>query len=182
MKLLLLILFISTLLLLQSEAFISINIDPEDLDQMTDFIHTITINDQPQPIITNRKKRLIKSVLKKAIFSTIQLVGVMLSLVGANILSMNLVFDAPVQQNPKHVQPEIIFPNQNNITKNIKYEDMCHIDHGCNRNLCWRNCNTVADRKEKLWCYTSPTLCQHHHCAHAKACSLCWDCIEPCHA
>lgn len=175
-----LILFTMILFLLQSEAFISINIDPEDLDQVTDFIHTVTINDQSQPIISNRKNRVIISMVKKAIFSTIQLVGVMLSLVGANIISVNLVPDASMQQKQQFPQSENILPNQNKTIK-IKFGEMCHIDYGCNKNLCWRTCNTVADGK-KLWCYTSPTSRKFQYCAHANECSLCWDCIEPCHA
>lgn len=153
-KVILLILFITTsLVMFQSEAFISISIDREDLDHVTDFIHTITINEHPQPLIHNRKRRVIKEMLKKAIFGTIQLVGVMCSLIGANILSMNLVPNAQVHQKQQLLQQEIIFPKQKNLTNNIKsYEEMCKIDYGCNRNLCWKTCNTAVAGK-KLWCY-----------------------------
>lgn len=181
-QILLLILFINTILLPQSKAFISINIDPDDLDQVTDFIHTIAINDHPQSIISNRKRSVFISVMKKTLFGTIQLVGVTFSLVGANLLSMHFVPAAPVLQNQQHERPEIVLPNQTKID-NIgnKYQEMCQIDYGCNKNLCWRTCNSTTVSGKKMWCYSSPTPRQFQNCANSNDCSLCWDCIEACH-
>lgn len=41
------IVLVGSLLLLHSEAYISINIDPDDLDTVSDFFHQIMINEQP---------------------------------------------------------------------------------------------------------------------------------------
>lgn len=165
--------FIITLSLLQSEveALISINIDPEDLDHALDLI---TINNQ-QPITSNRKFHTIKIIIKKAIFGIIQLVGVMFSLVGAHIISLNFMPNVP---NVPMQQPEIFFPIVQNETN--KYKEMCNIDYGCNKNICWRSCNLNIDGK-KSWCYASPTQREIQYCNHAQDCSVCWDCIEPCH-
>lgn len=181
-ELLFICLFASSLLF-HSEAYISINIDPEDFDQVSDFLHTIMINEQPQSMMQTRKNYLLKSLLKKSIYGSIQLLGVMITLIGANVISTILIPEVPVVQDK---QQEIIFQNQNDSNiSNLKYSEMCNIDFGCNRNLCWKSCNTIVDGKN-LWCYTSPKahaggIRDFHHCIDMDDCSICWDCIEPCH-
>lgn len=162
-------LFIFVLLLLQSEAFISINIDPEDLDQVSDFFQTININQQPHPI-NFRKCHVFKVMMKKTLFNTVQLIGVMFSLVGANIISTYLT---PSPSQTIEVEKYIPIPNQN-IT------NICNTDYGCNNNLCWKTCNTINNGK-KTWCYNSPTIRKSQFCAHANECNICWDCLEVCH-
>lgn len=163
-------------LLIHSEGYISVNIDPEDLNQITDFIQTFGMNDQSHPITLNQRNRACIKMMKDTIFGIIQLIGVMLSLVGANYLSMKLTPEVSVQQ---YKQPEIIFRNP---TKANNFEDikMCKIDYGCNKNLCWKTCNSIVNGT-KLWCYASSTPGQFHRCSGAEDCSQCWDCIERCH-
>lgn len=175
----LLICILSTLLLLHSEAFIAINIDPEDLDQVSDFFQSVIVQTSA-PMPTNR--RVIIPLIKKMTYSTIQLLGVMMTLVGANILSSFLTPDVAMSRQQQQQQSEIIFRNfSNNIEP--KYAEMCKIDFGCNKNRCWKSCNTVVGGKN-LWCYASPEYHARNlqHCEVVSDCSLCWDCIEPCHA
>lgn len=72
--------------LLHSEAFISINIDPEDFDQVSDFLHNLIVQTHPATTTTT-SRRLIIPVIKEATFGAIQLFGVMMTLVGANVIS-----------------------------------------------------------------------------------------------
>lgn len=197
-----------SLLLIHSEGYISVNIDPEDLDHVTELFHAIVINQQPQSIIQIPKHRVILSFIKKTICGIIQLFGVMITLVGANVISSKWVPDAPMpvqlqrqseifvqnQNNSNNIQlkqsemcnqPKIIVQNQNKSNNiNLKHSEMCNIDFGCNKNVCWRSCNTnVEYNGKKLWCYTSSKYRarEFQHCVDANDCSLCWECIEPCH-
>lgn len=51
--------------MLHSEAFISVNIDPEDLDRVSDFFHSIIINEQPQAVIQTPTPRVITYIIYK---------------------------------------------------------------------------------------------------------------------
>lgn len=64
-KLKLFICLCASLLLLHSEAFISVNIDPEDLDRVSDFFHSIIINEQPQAVIQTPTPRVITYIIYK---------------------------------------------------------------------------------------------------------------------
>lgn len=110
-KVLLFVYLFASLHLPHSEAYISINIDPDDLDRVSDFFHSIRISEQAQLIIPTHS--VIKSLLKKTVFGIIQLSGVMIALIGVNVISPHLIPDVqPVQ----HQTSEIIFQNSSLTT------------------------------------------------------------------
>lgn len=171
--LLFIVMLYSSLLLLHSEAFISINIEPDDLDAVSDFFHQIMINEQP--VLLSEQNHVMKHI-KKTMYSIIQMVGIMITLIGANVIT-SMLDSAPYTNQQQ--QPEILFQNN---SVDIKHAEKCNIDFGCNKNICWRSCNVNVGEK-KMWCYTSPDQrsFRHQKCVNANDCSLCWECIEPCH-
>lgn len=185
-----------SLCLINSEAYIAVNIDPEDLDRVSEFFHTIIINQQHEPQLSVPMKFKILSMLKNGIFASFQLMGVVIALVGANVITTHLTTDSVQQQQQQQQQlsesiqirnpvvqkqPIQSIQNDSSIFKNA---EMCNMrDYGCNRNLCWRTCNVNVGKNHSLWCYTSsnPLARVHHYCVDSKDCSLCWECIEKCH-
>lgn len=186
-----------------SEAHISIHIDPEDLDRVSEFFHTIIINNhQPHPQLAVPVKFMILSNLKKGIVASFHLVGVVIALVSASVISTHVTTNLvpvpvpvpvhqqeqpefiqitdPTQRQQQQQQPELIQYDSNIFKK----AEMCDIDYGCNRNACWRSCNR-GDKGNypSLWCHTAsnPRAREHHRCDDSKGCSSCWECIEPCH-
>lgn len=67
LKVILCIWLFASMLLIRSDAFISINIDPEDLDRVSEFFHSIIINQQPQMIIQTSTRRVIISLIKRSV-------------------------------------------------------------------------------------------------------------------
>lgn len=176
-------------LLLQSEAFISIQVDPEDLDYVSDFFQSIIINGQTQTIVHTPRHRIILSWVKKTTVGVFHLIGVMLALVGANMLSSNFIPDVPMQvQQPKIKLSSVVEPGKKiqieSKLSNVvpKYTEMCDVDFGCHQSLCWRTCHSIIKGKRQ-WCFTSPNSHgrEFHHCNKTNDCSVCWDCIESCH-
>lgn len=161
-------LFVCALLVIQSTALISINFDPDDLDQIIDFVQTININEQPRPIQL-RKCNMVK-LLKKTLFNMIQMTGIMFTLVGANLISLQFT---PIHHPNQTYESEKINPT--NVT------NICSIDFGCNNNQCWKTCDKIING-QKTWCYNSPTPREIKYCTSAKQCNICWDCVETCHA
>lgn len=158
--------------LIHSNAFVSIDIDPDDLDKVGEFIQTIINGERGVP-----PKKLI---LKKAFFGSIHLLGVMMALVGANVLSTILITDVPVPvvPVPDVSVPQLIEPNQIQANKT----ELCYIDYGCINGVCWRRCNTDV-KEDKLWCHTGPNpqLRKMQPCSVHSDCSICWECLESCH-
>lgn len=189
-------LLFSSIILLQSEAYIAINIDPEDLERVSEFFHSIILSEQAQTIMP-RERHVIRMMLKKTIFGVIQLFGVMMSLVGATIISSTLLQDLPAlqpnqmqqpQQPPQQPPQKPQHPQHSQQPQQLQQPKIdvlnCNnnnMDYGCNRNICWKSCFAKDDHGKNLWCYTAPKLRQFHQCNSSSNCSLCWDCIEACH-
>lgn len=172
------VLFISLcifLFVIHSEGFITINIDPEGMDQVNEFIQTIGINIQSHPLTFYQRNRVCLKIMKDTTIAILQLFGVFLTFVAVNHVSTS---EVSVEQKEQYPQSEIIFRNPTKAN-NFEYTKMCKTDYGCNKNLCWKECNSIVNGT-KLWCYTSPTG-DLHRCSGAEDCSPCWDCIERCH-
>lgn len=162
------------LFLTYSTARISIEMDPEDLDQISDFFQAFITHQQQhqyQSIMNFSIRYRITPFLKKTACGFIQLIGVMLTLVGANLLTSKLDSVEPLQ------------PTEMNVRNNNS--QMCNIDYGCNQNLCWRTCYTSLHEKinSQLWCYTSPkhNAREFQRCIYSSDCSPRWECLESCH-
>lgn len=182
-------LFFSASLIVLAESFIAINIDPEDLDRVSEFFHSIILSEPAQTIV-QRERHIFRAMVKKTIFGVIQLTGVMMSLVGASVISSSFVHEAPAiqpqqpqqaSQQPPHQPPqqpqEAQYPEQ---LENIVLK-CTNLDFGCSVNYCWKTCFEKASNGKNLWCHTSPKSNALHHCKSSDECSICWDCVEKCH-
>lgn len=79
-------LLLLTMFIIKSEAIISINLDPEDLDQVNEFFQNIVLinqNQNQQLFHSSTRTRLIRFIMKIGIHM-IQLCSVMVALVGSN--------------------------------------------------------------------------------------------------
>lgn len=168
--------------LLQSEAHIAINIDPEDLDQISDFFQDLIL---PQNVVVAQPNSMCKVILKymkKGVYASINLIGVTTALVGANLISNRVMNAEPSQLLSKQNQvvPKEYNPKNNLLTPS--HGEMCQIDYGCHRNACWRGCHS-NNQTEKLWCFTSPSANSrdYYHCDDYNDCFVCWECLEACH-
>lgn len=187
-----LVIVIFSLQILQSDAFISINIEPDDLERVSDFFHEL-MNANNQIPSSIRQRNIIVKMMKKGIMSSIQLIGVMMTLVGANIISSYWIPEhGQIQQNPKLFQhigqpPKELEQEQrktkiHNFYQSISRAEICQIDFGCYKNICWRSCHSNIQDKN-LWCYTAPTpnARELYRCNDTSDCFICWECVEPCH-
>lgn len=181
LKVLFFVFLVASLFLTHSEAFISVNIDPDDLDSVSEFFQIIINNRQPQMIIRSPVHRAFKSLAKKAIFGCIQLFGVVVALVGSNIISSKMIPDVPVSLQ-QHQQTEMKLMVEQILLQNST-NGACMKDFGCHKNVCWRACFATPSETHVTWCFTSPTtqVRKYQPCASSSDCSPFWECLEDCH-
>lgn len=160
----------------QASASISIDIEPEDLQR----IGEIVVGNYLRGDTIVRPRTMINTIIlscKHFSMNIAQLIGIMLSLVGANLLTTKL-------------EPFTIPNTQTVMYKNttLTPSQICKSDFGCDRNLCWRTCDTKFDEDEQQnaqsWCFTSPkpTNNKFQECKNSNECSPCWDCLGLCHS
>lgn len=166
---LLIVCILNAFILVQSD--IVIKLKPEEVQ----YIGEQLVESYLRHNLIQRQVSVSRTCLKHFItFSTgiIQMVGVTLSLIAAN------VFTPIFQSSSQNVQNSINMhvPMYTNITKK------CNWDYGCEHNICWRQCGNET-KNVNSWCYTASnansrdgTICQH-----ANDCSPCWPCISVCH-
>lgn len=158
-----------------------INIDPDEMQRIAEILveDYLTHNLMPQ---TNSRKKNIIVYVKKVIFSVIQLCGITLSLVGANLMTKAL--EPSVQMNNVFNDNSSISRATPNISRAIPMQ-ICDRDFGCDRNVCWRSCGDKHNNGKKTtnsWCFTTPDLkkYQYKQCNHPSECSPCWECLGSC--
>lgn len=161
---------------------IVLGIDPDDLQKIAELLveNYITHNVKPRYISTTSR---VLAQLKKVSSSTLQLFGITMSLVGANLLTS--VLDPKITPTIVGNSASTIFepthaPLVGNITS-VASTEACEKFVGCDGNVCWRSCYTT-NNNTKSWCYTSPNpaIRDYHRCNHAHECSPCWECISAC--
>lgn len=167
----------------ESEAAISINLDPDDLDLISDFFREIIqINDpiySDVPTPTRCVTKVMKFIVNE-LLSMSRLIRIVIALVGSNLISSHLMPDAtPVYPSSIGVQPIKMIENHLNLSLRV---EMCQIDFGCRDKVCWRRCHSNTEYPF-LWCHTHPNLNarEYYSCEDTDDCFLCWECIEPCH-
>lgn len=158
-------------------AHISIGIDPEDIEQMSDFLQSIVVNNNNIHSEQTSSGMISRQQLKRFSHAILQMIGLFVTLVASNVITEKLTYHRQPVQQPN---AEIYF------RKNISFvddEQRCNKEFGCNKNACWRSCYSVEDDGKKLFCYTSPNpkLREFHHCDYMNECSPSWECLEPCH-
>lgn len=110
---------------------ITIEIEPEDLNRISEILQTIINEQQLQPIIRSTTRNSIIPVLKKITCSVFQMLGIMLTLVGANFITMKMEPSMLQQTSDTNISSLAL----------IEPPGICKSDYGCNANLCWRTCN-----------------------------------------
>lgn len=173
---------ILTIFVITANCFITINIDHEDINQVSAVLSGIIINAE-----SHTPRWTISRSIKTVTYTAAKLFGVTVSLVAANIITEKL---NTVEQPIKVLQNE-----QKNITQTTSDREIVscrNINFGCHRNMCWRACDPEAVGEEiKIakkfnssgWCFTSAKLDDRklQICSHLTDCSPCWDCTSICH-
>lgn len=174
--------FLLAFFLLQSITCITIEIEPEDIVHVSEILQSI-IENGPNPVISQSGARKMSfSIMKRGVCGVIKLFGVLLTLVGANILTTK------IEKSPEKTiitaqnnSTALVITAQNNSTALVQ----CIGDFGCSANLCWKVCDTRvgnnAEKPDRAWCFTSSNKSfVYHACTHAYECSACWECSNPC--
>lgn len=154
---------------LGSNALITIEIEPSDIHQLSEILQNY-IEHQNIPVV---RKQSILPMKKKISVGIFQMMGILFTLVGANLLTTKL--------DPIVIASNAIYNNSTFIPS-----EMCKYDFGCDDNVCWRTCEKAVNNISHMnsWCYTTspgekPSF---QKCIHSYECSPCWDCLGPCHS
>lgn len=186
MKIFIVILLTSSIWQQDVHGLVTIQIEPENLQQIGKVLMQAYMQQQPivlGPSSTTARGVQITAEAKKIARGVFQLFGIMITLVGANLLTTKLEQFVVVNQQE--------FSAKNNITSTMLHSDICEYDYGCDQNMCWRSCDVSTDANhEKLsaenttqqLCYTSPNKLEFKFCIYSHECSPCWDCLRSCEA
>lgn len=155
---------------------ITIDMEPDELQRMGEILVETYVQQQ----LTHRVSSVILSHGKKFVYGIMQLIGLLLTLVGANITTTRLEhYILPT--------PNVVNISASDNVPTFEPSKICERDFGCDQNVCWRTCGEkLGDSEEnKAWCYTSPKTNEKkffHQCSYSYECSPCWDCLGPCSA
>lgn len=140
------LLYLTTTFLYHTSGHITIQIETDDLQQLGEII---VQHMQDQPLIPQSRRNTCVKFIKIS-RSVLQMIGIILTLVGANLLTSKL------EPFVAHLKTRL------NVTSiNISPLEICGNDFGCDENICWRSCNdsSASPKSEKnlnqSWCYTS---------------------------
>lgn len=175
MKVSLVIIFflIVSAILSHSNGHITIEIEPNDVHQLSDILQTFIENHHLPTRQRSSLKCVIYHGIKTMSSGIIQLIGIMLSLVGANLLTMKL----------EHSMTSV---NQiKSPTSMFVHGEECKHDFGCTENICWRTCEESSNPSGKVdqkICFTSShsNITNFQRCTYSYECSPCWSCSTPC--
>lgn len=154
----------ASFIIFSSEVRIEVKVDPEDLDDIGDFLFSLGIGNN---IITTpigvRKSRLVLKLFKKILYNLANLFGFACMLVSANLatsyLSQNYQKIDQIKEMEQIANKNVSVSQtvfHRNFTKN--YGMMCHLDYGCYKNRCWRSCSSMNKGRQN-WCYTEKIYC-----------------------
>lgn len=123
---------------------IAINMETDEMQKIAELLVESYLTNNLRQFTPQRV--VIFKQLKKIAMGSVQYIAIMISLVGANLLTK--IFEAkPFFANNHEVQ----FPrNSSSVLKN------CPHDFGCELNVCWKLCNKISDKVNISWCHTSP--------------------------
>lgn len=179
----------SVLFLIRVNGSIVIDIENDDVQR----IGEILIQHYLEQQLTSTLSRTTRTTTYSMIVSTVQtlslsivkMIAVMLTLVGANLITSKL--DSPSSQPIDYITNE-------NSTINF----CSNFEYGCKQNVCWRKCdkevesNGISEKNDTLainttfssWCFTTanPDERDFQQCDYSYDCSPCWPCLSPCHS
>lgn len=155
-----------------TSAHILIDIEPDELQRLGEILVETYLE---QNTILRSGRMASISRCKKIAQSAAQLIGIMFSLVGANLLTNALqpLSNTPMDENIEaFTQPTAFIPSK-----------ICKHEFGCDHGVCWRSCEDESSNSES-WCYTSAPneTAQFHSCKHTLDCSPCWKCGGVCNS
>lgn len=159
-----------------SHGAIVIDIEPEEMQRIAEILveNYLEHNLTPRAILSRRDQVIIQ--VKKISLCLTKLMGITMSLVGANLITSMFESNA--------LPPMITNATSENSTAK-KPSELCNRDFGCDRNICWRACDVDPINKEfsESWCYTTPKPEMHTYqqCIYSHDCSPCWECLGSCH-
>lgn len=168
------IFFFFALISVQSMA-ITIEIEPEDIVEVSDILQSFITTNQQLASQTSVRLAIIRT-LKRATCGVVKLTGVLFTLVGANLLTSK--FESKVNLQPIEKIAQISSPPK-----------ICTNEFGCTTNMCWRTCdqannnNNQSDNelRKRAWCFISKNKTSTYHaCTYPYECSACWNCSSPC--
>lgn len=169
---------ISVVIILFTKMFTSahlvIDIEPEEMQRIAEVLVENYISHNLTPRTTSTRN-IVFSHIKKISLGVVQLMGITLSLVSANLITSKF---EPVIESDATI-------NNDNITV---LKPSCNRDFGCNRNVCWRACDADSSdngkNKSLSWCFTTPKpeARKYQQCIHSHDCSPCWECLGGCHS
>lgn len=178
-KIFIIILLTSTVFHRPTYGHVTIQIEPEDLQMFADILTHIGGGIQHPLVIQSTaltpRCACILSTIKGISRGALQMFGILLTLVGANLLTSKL-------------EPIVVAKTQfyaTNITESkILHPKICDHDHGCTGNMCWRTCGETTEEEitSHSWCYTTAKAdkTEYQMCSVSHDCSPCWDCLTPC--
>lgn len=149
-----------------------INIEQDEMEHIAEILieSYLAHNVRQQPV---SHRIVLLSIMKQAAFRVVQLFGITMSLVSANLITKMF-------ETSDEIQVPIV---DNTVNATNAKKAMCDRDFGCINNVCWRSCdNNEISIETDLWCYSSPKpeLRNYQPCAYSHDCSPCWDCISAC--
>lgn len=146
-------------------ASIAIDLDEEELQVIA---ATLVENYIETNFRCNQNVNCLKFV-KKSVANIGQFMGIMFSLVGANILTK--MYENTVQMP--------IITNGKNLNTIItdEIDNVCNHIYGCDGGRCWRTCDEKSELSKTI-CFTNPIFKQK--CSSAEDCEQCGECTTVC--
>lgn len=178
MKVSIIIILLLSTFLIHSNGYITIEIEPDDLHRISEILQTHIHQQHHQSLTRSPLRRAIVPLLKTVSSGIVQLFGIMLTLVGANLLTSKLEPVVVMHQTEKL--------DDINITKPSILLEKCEHEYGCDQNICWRTCiDEKSQEKEnngQSWCFTTANQSEPllQTCEFAYECSPCWECLGSC--
>lgn len=163
----------------QTKAHITIQIEPNEIDQIVNILQTMIHQNHniQHPSVRIRLCQFLIPLAKSSMRCITQMTAIMMTLVGANLITTRL--EAPITS----FQMTSINSPQSTETPQM-YEN----SYGCASNYCWRTCENENDTikkntQQKKWCITmkpngtsfAAVECVDHH-----DCSPFWRCLSRC--
>lgn len=167
-------------------AHIVLDIQPDELQRIAEILVQNYVDNNLGPLPRAARMHFFFHHVKKFGFTTMNMFGLIFSLTSANVitsmieLKYGLIKPSSTTSIPSSSTSTTITPS---LFKLNNYPEMCDniVRFGCDRNVCWRTCNSQNVTANSL-CYTSPTpeIHDYHHCTHSTDCSPCWECVDLC--
>lgn len=158
----LIVAFFTVGILIQSSAYITIDIDEDDFQQVNGFFNNIIINRAPATTTTTAAVASVRvrscdcdilQLVSKFMCTVMQMLGIMLTLVASNLLTAKFSeIEHPTPVIKTVLQSGISMKNNSHV--NINSTELCeNNDFGCHRNLCWRSCKAEKERKKSSFTF-----------------------------